>query len=72
LWIEYFEHAREKIQESWERSKSPEYREDLWRYSQVLRSFEKHIQTALETGQMAEMVVAEMQEKESGRRTTEH
>jgi hypothetical protein len=72
LWSEFFETARDRISESWEKSTSPEYREDLWRYLQVLRTAEKHMRTALETGQLAEMALAEMQEKENGGSSTEH
>ncbi len=65
LWLEFFETAAARIAEDWERSQSPEYREDLWKFKQVLRQVEKYMITALQTGQMAEMALAEMQEEQN-------
>lgn len=76
LWSEFFDTAKARLMNSWESSQTVEYREDVWRYSQLLNQMQKHMETALQTGQMAEMSLAEMQEKEDGRtgarRTTEY
>jgi uncharacterized membrane protein YccC len=64
LFDEYFEATREALIASWEKASDPEYREDVWRYVQLLGQFQKHIKTTLDTGKMAEIALAEMRRKE--------
>ena len=68
LWEEFFETVEQSLIKSWADSQSPEYREDTWRYMQVLRRLKRYVETILQTGQMAEMAIAEMQGGEDGRK----
>ena len=72
LIAEFFAEARSALIKSWEGASTPEYREDAWRYVQLLKQFEKFFNTTITTGKMAEMALAEMQEKANGRTSTKH
>lgn len=61
LLAEFFSQTREKLTQAWMASDNPDYREDVWRFVQVLKQFEKHIDTYLQTGQMAEIQLQEIQ-----------
>lgn len=72
LWSEFFDEAEQRLIAMWKDSASPELREDAWRYTKLLVQMKKFMEQALITGQMAEIALAEMQEKEDGGRNPKH
>ena len=67
LWSEFFEEFESKLLHAWKTSQSADFREDAWRFSQVADQFRKFITQSIRTGKMAEIALAEMQEKEDDR-----
>lgn len=63
---EYFETFADELVKGWKKAKTSELREDYWRYTNVLSQFRKHFEQCITTGKMAEMSLAEMQEKGNG------
>lgn len=65
LWAEFFAEAEQRLIAQWKTGTTEEFREDVWRYIKLLGQLQKFMEQTLVTGSMAEIALAEMQEKEN-------
>ena len=68
LWTEFFDEMEKALTKRMIDSDNPDYRDDCWRTLKILRRAHKEFEQALLTGRMADIQLAEMQERRDAKK----